>query len=615
MTAENPAGDADRYSQLPDSLRNAVVAHEQGDHQRAYALYKQFVKDHPEHPTALQLFGLLLSQRGAYQPAIKLMEESLRLFPDQAEVANNLGNALLKTGQHDRAIVRYLDAIRIFPDYVDAWRNLGVCYSRSGRHDEAVGCLNKVIELRPGDAQAWFALGNLQHEHGRFREALEAYSKAVELQPGFADAWHNMGLCQRQLDQPEAALENYDKAQQLGLDRAALHHNRANALVDLQQRDAAIDAFRLAVERDPGNLESHRNLNALLWQQEQLDDYLVSYQDALRSDPDALPLRAELARALTRHERYEEAVEVLNKGLQLQPNTAEIRSLLGLAMEGLGRWDEALRYHATAVAAPDADLNHQITYARALLSRGRPDEALVLTQQAAVKAPFSQRALAYLGLCWRMLGDPRDQVLNDYQQLVRVYDVPVPDGMTAAEFNARLAEVLEPLHVARQHPVEQTLRGGSQTSGHLFRHRDEAILQLVSGLNSCLEDYINSFPEDLQHPLFARRASSFRYSGAWSVRLARCGFHTMHTHPMGWISSAYYVQVPEEIEISDAHGGGIKFGEPDIDIGEHGAARRHIQPSAGRLVLFPSYMWHGTVPFEADAPRMTVAFDVVPFAQ
>ena len=86
----------------------------------------------------------------------------------------------------------------------------------------------------------------------------------------------------------------------------------------------------------------------------------------------------------------------------------------------------------------------------------------------------------------------------------------------------------------------------------------------------------------------------------------------MHTHPLGWISSAYYVQVPADVAASDAHGGGIKFGEPDIDLGEHGKARRSIQPACGRLVLFPSYMWHGTLPFDAHEPRMTVAFDVVP---
>jgi uncharacterized protein (TIGR02466 family) len=86
----------------------------------------------------------------------------------------------------------------------------------------------------------------------------------------------------------------------------------------------------------------------------------------------------------------------------------------------------------------------------------------------------------------------------------------------------------------------------------------------------------------------------------------------MHVHPLGWISSAYYVQVPDEVSKSETHDGGIKFGEPDINIGWKGIAKRKIQPKAGRLVLFPSYMWHGTMPFESNDPRMTVAFDVVP---
>jgi len=30
------------------------------------------------------------------------------------------------------------------------------------------------------------------------------------------------------------------------------------------------------------------------------------------------------------------------------------------------------------------------------------------------------------------------------------------------------------------------------------------------------------------------------------------------------------------------------------------------------LAVFPSYMWHGTVPFEDTQPRLTIAFDMVP---
>ena len=32
----------------------------------------------------------------------------------------------------------------------------------------------------------------------------------------------------------------------------------------------------------------------------------------------------------------------------------------------------------------------------------------------------------------------------------------------------------------------------------------------------------------------------------------------------------------------------------------------------GKLVLFPSYFWHGTVPFTSENTRLTIAFDVVP---
>jgi hypothetical protein len=37
-----------------------------------------------------------------------------------------------------------------------------------------------------------------------------------------------------------------------------------------------------------------------------------------------------------------------------------------------------------------------------------------------------------------------------------------------------------------------------------------------------------------------------------------------------------------------------------------------VRPVEGLLVLFPSYLYHRTIPFEGDAPRISVAFDFVP---
>ena len=62
---------------------------------------------------------------------------------------------------------------------------------------------------------------------------------------------------------------------------------------------------------------------------------------------------------------------------------------------------------------------------------------------------------------------------------------------------------------------------------------------------------------------------------------------------------------------ASAKQGWIKFGEPSFKTAMQ-TVRRAVQPVPGRLVLFPSYMWHGTIPFHATAARTTIAFDAVP---
>jgi hypothetical protein len=116
--------------------------------------------------------------------------------------------------------------------------------------------------------------------------------------------------------------------------------------------------------------------------------------------------------------------------------------------------------------------------------------------------------------------------------------------------------------------------------------------------------------EDPAHPLDRRRRADYQISGSWSVQLRPGGFHIDHVHPRGWLSSAYYVSLPD-VSDADSRAGWLKFGEAGMRV--PGCGPEHfVKPLAGTLVLFPSYMWHGTVPFAAGSPRLTAAFDVVP---
>jgi hypothetical protein len=96
------------------------------------------------------------------------------------------------------------------------------------------------------------------------------------------------------------------------------------------------------------------------------------------------------------------------------------------------------------------------------------------------------------------------------------------------------------------------------------------------------------------------------------VRLTSAGYHTNHMHPEGWMSSALYVALPDEVRAARDQSGHIQFGVPLLDKDLALPPRRVVKPEVGTLVLFPSYMWHGTIPFHSQQARLTVAFDLVP---
>jgi hypothetical protein len=60
------------------------------------------------------------------------------------------------------------------------------------------------------------------------------------------------------------------------------------------------------------------------------------------------------------------------------------------------------------------------------------------------------------------------------------------------------------------------------------------------------------------------------------------------------------------------HEGWIKFGEPGIPTRPSLAAQHFERPEPGKLLIFPSCMWHGTVPFASGPHRLSFAFDLLP---
>lgn len=436
-------------------------------------------------------------------------------------------------------------------------------------------------------------------------EVLEALQRQVAANPGDRVALHNLGVELRKLDRSAEALAAFDKATGLGLRGPETEVMRGHVLADLGRFDEAIRAYRRAVAKRPATIEGHESLVNLLPQVGKGSEALQSYREAMALIPEsgALWVSAMVAaKGLGDHDQllaWTQAAEARFGADTMVTNfAAQALSAMGRDAEAYDRLDKALDIE------PDFAPAHN-TMAQLLIRLGEPAMAANAAGEATRLVPDDQSGWALLGVALRLMNDEREHWLCNYEELVMPIDVPLDPG---------LADNLAARHFAREHPADQTLRGGTQTRGNLFESADLAILRLARDIQGAIEARLAALPHDPTHPFLARNSRAIEFSASWSVRLQNEGFHISHIHPKGWLSSALYVSLPPAVQ-GGAGQGELAFGVPDAALGLDLPPRRVVKPREGQLVVFPSYLWHGTTPFEDEAPRLTVAFDALPAGQ
>ncbi len=585
---------------LGEALQHAMVLARSGQPGPAETILLRLLDLAPENPDALQLLGMIARQAGRNSDATTLFRRSLAAHPDQPHVHNNLGNCLLDVGDPASAALAYREALRLAPTYNDAQVNLAI--AQLGAEDGAGACdtLASLLRRDPRNARAWATLGQARRATGELHHAITAFRTALKLRPDHVPTLHNLGVALRLAGWREEALVLLARAAEGDPASPEIAYALGHCLQDLGCVDAAITAYERAITLRPTDRAAHESLNGLLWRQGRVDSWLNSYRLALANHPGEEGLLCDLA------ERLLLTGDAAAAAALLAPHAGtggpELQYQLGRARWSLGESDAALARFDAAGTFPAATREA----ARACIILDRPQEALERLEPLLAANPFDQQGLALQGLGWRFTGNPRDAWLNDPERLVSISLLAPPD----TGFNAQLDAALSAWHRDQQHPLDQTLRGGTQTSDDLFALPDPMIAQVRGMIEARVHAWLAGLPRDADHPFLSRNTGRFAFSGSWSVRLRSSGFHENHIHPGGWISACYYVALPDAV--ARDHQGWLKFGETGLRLGERERITRLVQPEPGLLVLFPSYFYHGTVPFEDAGHRTTIAFDIVP---
>ena len=543
--------------------------------------------------------GLRRSERGrASMNASEGADKSsapVQVGPPEGTEAG-LRAALARDPASSRAIVSLCDLLR-----------------QSGRAEAALALTApKVAPERPADHGLLVAHAENLKALGRMGDALATYRRAAARYGESAVAAHNLAAQLGDMSQFQEAQSQARRALQAGLDGPQTWAVLARALQGCNQLEASQAAYVEVLRRAPFDADAHRELAQLVWMQGGDMATALSTLDqaiAARPDPRLIEVRAMARKSCGdvagAHAEIAAAARAHPHDYAIRVTAAHLATTAGFPEQGVAH------AQAAVAAAPDSFWT-RMALCEAYLGVGEAARAETIAARVHDEAPHNQSVLANLATAWRLLGDARYQALYDYGAFVSTSRLDVPDGWENLDaYLADLAQALARAHVFRAHPFSQSLVNGTQVS-NLTSSPDPAIRAFFQAVAGPIRRRLQALGAGAD-PFRSRNTSATNFQGVWSVRLGRdIGRHTDHVHPKGWMSSACYVALPPGVSGSAGREGWIKFGEPGIRTVPALAAEHYVEPEPGLLALFPSYMWHGTLPFSGAGERLTIAFDLVP---
>ncbi|HUI16100.1 MAG TPA: tetratricopeptide repeat protein [Alphaproteobacteria bacterium] len=416
---------------------------------------------------------------------------------------------------------------------------------------------------------------------GRPAAALEICREVLAREPNRPDVLSFAGMIAVQLGALEEAIGHYRKALALKPELVEVQYNLGLALERSGAHAAAADAYRAALARRP----------------------------------ELVPAWHNLGNALFALGRTEEAVAAYERALALRPNAESARSL-GLALERLGRREGAIAAYARALALRPGWPTASSNLANACFAQGEMAAALEACEAWLAAAPASIEASALKALALNELGAREAAaVLYDFARLVQVRDLAAPAGYASlAEFNTALVRHVEAHPSLKVPPADHPTyhHPALEITEELFAEPRGPMAAFETLVRDAIAAYRASVAPEPPHPFLAHFPREWRLT-SWATRLSGWGNLVPHVHYDGYLGGVYYPLLPEIVAAEDqGEAGWFELGRPPAELNLKAAPLvRRIQPKEGRLLLFPGYMYHGTVPFTSEERRISIAFDLV----
>ncbi len=443
------------------------------------------------------------------------------------------------------------------------------------KYAEAVDSYQNALKLQPekfnqSSADLLFNLGIALTYLDRFDEAVSTYQQAIKIKPNFFEAHGNLGTILQRQGKLDQAISSYQSGLKINPQDARGHFNLGTVLRDKGDLAQAITSYQRAIQLFPNYTDAHNNLGETLRDQGDMPAAVNSYQAALALNPNHPNANYNMAEFLYLAKNYEEAITYFERS---QLDDWQARKLY-------------CQYNAFNFDAFKAN--------RDALAGGMPNTS-----------PFVATLSTHYSI---NTGTP-----DPYNFCKNGLDFVYQNKILKAG-STLLKDLLNDIDSADIAERKQgRLTNGQQSAGNLFRRPEASFRALADLIKQEFLNYKNKFAS-ANCELITAFPSELAFTSSWYVKMQQGGHLSAHIHEIGWISGAVYLAMPAENGLEGAfeygtHGDNYPIIAPKT-IADFPTA--HIMPKVGDIVLFPSSLFHRTIPFTSNQSRICIAFDLKP---
>jgi len=366
----------------------------------------------------------------------------------------------------------------------------------------------------------------------------------------------------------------------------------------------AIEIFKSLTKSAPDSAMFQSNLGNTLVSIGRIKDGISCFKKAIKLEPDMINAIEALGLAYLEINEKEKARNSFEHVIKLDPNHQRSLYFLGNLYLMTQDWINAAKY----LKGSNFGLS-QSHYLECLLCLGKGKEFLNFYKQLTgrgVTNPLVGGLVAHVQELYKK--DIKNTFCNDAMKHVYVGRIEEKDG-----FSDELAKELIHYHRSNKNDYrsQSLLHNGSQSSGNLFLLNEPFAKTLKSCIEKQIEIYKFNFAESEQGFL-KHWPKNYELFG-WLISITSGGNLDTHNHKEGWLSGSFYLNLPQA-ESQGKDDGKIAFSYrgPKYPAGGRVSERRIVDVKTRDICMFPSSLFHETVPFHGQEERISFAFDVKP---